>query len=62
MWFKNSFIPISAAVILAMDSNNFKAAYIFFVLGLVKRAMERREEEQEQRKRIEDQVRREEED
>ena len=57
-WFKSSLIPISAAVILAMDSDNYIAAQIFFTLGLVKRVLENAKEKQEQRERIEDQVRR----
>ena len=45
MWFKNSFIPIAAAVILAMDSENYIAASIFFSLGLLERMVERKEED-----------------
>ena len=46
-WFKNSLIPISAAVILAMDSDNYMAAYMFFALGVIQRGLERRKEEEE---------------
>ena len=47
MWFKKSFIPIAAAVVLAMDSENYIAASIFFTLGLLERIVEKKEEEEE---------------
>ena len=52
-----SLISISAAVILAMESECYMTAGGFFALRLMIRAAKRLEEKQRQRKRIEDQVR-----
>ena len=40
MWFKKSLIPILAAVVLAMESECYIAAGIFFTLGMFERSEE----------------------
>ena len=47
MLFKRSLIPLSAAVILVMDSDNYAAACLFFGLGVIRRMIERKEEEED---------------
>ena len=44
-WLKNSFIHISAAVVLAMESECYMIAGAFFAIGLLQRVGERKEEE-----------------
>ena len=51
MWFTKSFITISAAVILAMDSDNYMAACLFFALGATQRSTERMAERRQQEHR-----------
>ena len=48
MVFRTSIIAISAAVILALSSECYTTASIFFSIGLMERMAERKKEEQEE--------------
>ena len=48
MWFKKPSVPLSAAVVLAMESECYMIAMAFFTLGVCQRITERNEEEREE--------------
>ena len=55
MWFKKSFIPLSAAVILtALSSENYLASSIFFILSWNERMKENDEDNRIIIRRIQD--------
>ena len=47
MWFKKSYLSLSAAAILALTTRNYMAAGIFFTLGVFGRMKENEEEEED---------------
>ena len=43
MWFRKSYVQLSAAVILALTTRNYMTAGIFFTLGMFERIRENEE-------------------
>ena len=44
---KNSLLPLSAAVVMALGSECYIASALFFILGFVERKIENEEEKEE---------------
>ena len=45
MLFKKSFIPLSVAMVLVLNSENYMAACLFFAMGMLERVKEKAEDD-----------------